>query len=283
MREKEHLVPLSQEKLFAEMPRLQQELGALIVPTLGVPITPNPPGHLFPRVKQVMDAHLDTMRQHAAEVVPFIFDPKLEAIPQTRADEVTPYWGNDYFPAGDARLAYAVVARYRPRLIIEIGSGSSTKFMRRAVVDHGTGTRIVCIDPQPREDVRAVADEFIPAPLPAVDLSVFDALAPGDVLFMDGSHLVMNGSDCVQFFLNVVPALPPGIWVHLHDVFLPYDYPYQLFIDCKSNEQYMVASLLLHAQDWIPVFPIYYACMRGILPHGGGSFWMRRSPWAEAG
>jgi hypothetical protein len=258
------------------MPALERELGALIVPTLGVPITPNPPGHVFPFVQRVMDAHLDTVRRHAAEVIPYIFDRHLDAIPEERTDEVTPYWRNDYFPPGDARLAYAVVSRYRPKLIVEIGCGNSTKFMRRAAEDHRTGTRIVCIDPKPREDVRPVADQFIEAALPAVDLGVFDALAPGDVLFMDGSHLVMNGSDCVHFFLNVVPALPPGVWVHLHDIFLPYDYPYQLFIDCKSNEQYMLAMLLLHAPAWVPALPIYYACERGILPHGGGSFWMRK-------
>jgi len=111
---------------------------------------------------------------------------------------------------------------------------------------------------------------------------VFSRLRPGDVLFIDGSHLVMNGSDCVRFFLDVLPILPDGVWVHLHDVFLPYDYPYQLFLDCKSNEQYMVAVLLLHSQDWVPVLPIYYGHKPGILPHGGGSFRMRRGRSSDA-
>lgn len=269
---------LSQDELFRRMPELERELGALVVPTLGVPITPNPPGHLFPLVKRAMDAHLGRMRQAAEQVQPFIFAPELDSVPEQKVDDVTPYWGNAYFHPGDARLAYAVVARHRPSLIVEIGCGNSTKFMRRAVRDHRTGTRIVCIDPDPREDVTGVADEFIRASMPTVDLAVFDALRPGDVLFMDGSHLVMNGSDCVQFFLNVLPSLPPGVWVHLHDIFLPYDYPYQLFLDCKSNEQYMLAVLLLSSPEWVPLLPIYYAYQQGILPHGGGSFWMQRRP-----
>lgn len=111
-----------------------------------------------------------------------------------------------------------------------------------------------------------------------VDLAVFDQLESGDVVFMDGSHLVMNGSDCTHFFLNVLPVLPVGIWVHIHDVFLPYDYPYQLFLDCKSNEQYMLAVLFLNSREWVPVLPIYYGYHMGILPHGGGSLWMRRLP-----
>jgi len=143
----------STEELFAQMPRLEAELGALIVPTLGVPIAPNPLDHLFPSVQGAMDRHLDAIRHHASQVVPFIFARDLERIPEDKVDEVTPYWRNEYFHPGDARLAYAVVARYRPRLIGEIGCGNSTKFMRRAATDHGTGSRLVCIDPRPREDI----------------------------------------------------------------------------------------------------------------------------------
>ena len=270
------MATLTQKELFDRMPRLQEELGALIVPTLGVPIVPNPPGTVFPHVKRAMDEHLETMRRYAAEVTPLIFASQLESVPDDAVDDRTPYWNNEYFHRGDARLAYAIVARYRPQLIIEIGCGNSTRFMRRAATDFQTGTRIVCIDPHPRADVGGVADEVIEASMPTVDLRVFERLSPGDVLFMDGSHLAMNGSDCVQFFLNVLPMMPRGIWVHVHDIFLPYDYPYQLFIDCKSNEQYLLAALLLHSPEWVPVLPIYYACAQGILPHGGGSFWMRR-------
>lgn len=142
------------------MPRLEKELGALIVPTLGVPIHPNPFGYIFPHVKKVFDGYLDVMRDYAAEVKEFIFSPKLERVPEDKIDDTTPYWRNDYFPPGDARLTYAIIARYRPRRIIEIGCGNSTKFMRQAIADYDTGTRLICIDPQPREEISKVADEF---------------------------------------------------------------------------------------------------------------------------
>lgn len=268
--------PPSFSELVAVVPLLERELDVLIVPTLGVPIRPGPLGAVFPTLKRIFDSHRCTINSHADEVRDLIFSPKLDSVPQDKSDDVTPYWGNAYFQPGDARLAYAVVARYQPSQIIEIGCGNSTKFLRRAVDDYQLATRITCIDPHPREDIAKVADEFHQATLPTIDLDVFSRLKAGDVLFLDGSHLVMNGSDCVHFFLNILPELPKGVWVHLHDIFLPYDYPSQLFIDCKSNEQYTLAMLFLFSQEWVPVLPIYYAYREGILPHGGGSLWMKR-------
>ncbi len=268
--------PPTFSELVAMMPTLEKELDALIVPTLGVPIQPGPLGAVFPSLKKVFDGHRGAISSHADEVRDLILSPKLEAVPQDKMDDVTPYWGNPYFHPGDARLAYAVVARYQPSRIIEIGCGNSTKFMRRAIDDYQLATKITCIDPQPREDIAKVAHEFHQATLPTVDVGIFNQLKKGDVLFLDGSHLVMNGSDCVHFFLNILPELPKGVWVHLHDIFLPYDYPHQLFIDCKSNEQYTLAMLFLFSQEWVPVLPIYYAYREGILPHGGGSLWMKR-------
>jgi len=268
--------PPSYPDLLKVMPRLEEALGVLMVPTLGVPIRPNPPGYVFSPVQAVFDSYRGVMQGYAADVMEYIFSPRLESIPESQIDDVTPFWNNGYFPAGDARLTYAVIARFRPRLIIEIGCGNSTKFMRQAALDYATGSRIICIDPQPRADITMVADDFHQANLTTVDLRMFDQLGSGDVLFVDSSHLVMNGSDCVQFFLNILPALVRGVWVHLHDIFLPYDYPYELFVNCKSNEQYMLAVLFLHSREWVPVLPIYYAHQLGILPHGGGSLWMRR-------
>lgn len=254
----------------------EEGLDAWITPRLGFSITPNPLGQVFPLVEKKFESFHDTMRQHARELIPFIQSPKLTAIPENKTDEVTPYWLNDYFHQGDARLAYAMVACHRPKLIIECGCGNSTKFMRRAAQDYQTGTRIVCIDPEPRANIKGVADAFHQASATTIDPEFFDQLQPGDFLFIDGSHLVMNGSDCVHLFLNVLPRLKPGVWVHIHDVFLPHDYPYELHVECRYNEQYMLAQLFLYSNDWTPAVPIYYGHRKGILPYGGGSFWMRK-------
>lgn len=257
-------------------PAFEQALDVWITPRLGFSIKPNPFGQIFPLLAQRFESHRNAMRQHATEVLPFIQSPKLASIPRDKMDEVTPYWSNDYFHPGDARLAYAMVARYRPQRIIECGCGNSTKFLRQAATDYQTGTKIFCIDPEPRANIRGVADQFQQASTTTVDPMFFDQLEAGDFLFIDGSHLVMNGSDCVHLFLNVLPRLRHGVWVHFHDIFLPHDYPYELHINCRYNEQYMLAQLFLYSQEWLPALPIYYAHKQGILPHGGGSFWMRR-------
>jgi hypothetical protein len=266
----------SYSELKPIIPHLERALGVWIIPTLGVEISPNLPGYEFPLLRRLFDGYLPLMKQYAAEVRDLIFSPELESVPHDEVDDVTPFWGNVYFHPGDARLAYAVVARYRPATIIEVGCGHSTRFMRRAIHDHATGTRLVCIDPAPRASIAHVADEIHPVSCTSLDPALFTRLVAGDILFLDGSHLVMNGSECTHLFLNVIPQLPDGVWVHLHDVFLPYDYPYDLHIACRYNEQYLLAMLLLYGHDWVPVFPIYYGYQMGILPHGGGSFWMRK-------
>lgn len=268
--------PPSYSALKPLIPHLERALGAWIVPALGFSISPNLPGYEFPLLKRLFESYLPVMRRYANEVHDLIFSPKLEAVPQQEIDAITPFWGNDYFHPGDARLAYAVVARYRPATIIEVGCGHSTRFMRRAIQDYETRTRLVCIDPAPRAPIAQIADEIHPISCTSVDPTLFDCLKAGDILFVDGSHLVMNGSECTHLFLNVIPRLPDGVWVHLHDVFLPYDYPYDLHISCRYNEQYLVAMLFLYGQDWVPVLPIFYGYQMGILPHGGGSFWMRK-------
>jgi ADP-heptose:LPS heptosyltransferase len=263
-------------KLKAIYPKFEEALDAWITPRLGFSIQPNSFDQIFPLVEQRFESQLEMMRQHAAEVIPFIQSPKLAAIPRDKVDEVTPYWTNDYFHPGDARLAYAMVARYRPQRIIECGCGNSTKFMRRAATDYQTGTQILCIDPEPRANIQGVADQFHQASTTTMDPAFFDQLAADDFLFVDGSHLVLNGSDCVHLFLNVLTRLRPGVWVHFHDIFLPHDYPYELHVSCRYNEQYMLAQLFLYSQEWLPALPIYYAHKKKILPHGGGSFWMRK-------
>lgn len=136
-----------------------------------------------------------------------------------------PYWDNDWFSGLDAvSLAAFLVAR-RPARYIEIGSGFSTKFCRWVVKHHNLDTRIISIDPHPRAEIDDLCDEIIRSPLEACDQSVFDQLEANDILFFDGSHRVLQNSDVTVFFLEVLPRLKPGVIIHVHDIFLPYDYP----------------------------------------------------------
>ena len=163
-----------------------------------------------------------------------------------RGDAATtePAWINGFLPGLDAAALYGALALRPPETYVEVGSGNSTRFARRAIRDHSLRTRIVSIDPHPRVEVDVIADRVIRAPLESVDLSLLAGLRPGDILFLDGSHRSFMNSDVTVAFLEVLPRLARGVRVHLHDICLPYDYPPGTE-DFYYSEQYVLAAYLL--------------------------------------
>ncbi len=168
-----------------------------------------------------------------------------EASLQAMGDEPppAPRWAQDWFPTLDAAAAYAMVRAWGPKRIIEVGSGHSTRFMKRAVDDGGLATHITAIDPAPNRFVDHLDIEFIKGTLGTVGLDVFADLAAGDILFIDSSHILMPGSDVDDLFNRVMPTLPAGALVHIHDIFLPDDYPMP-WAWRGYNEQLAVAPIL---------------------------------------
>ncbi len=154
-----------------------------------------------------------------------------------------PRWDQDWFPRLDAAVAYAMARTRKPGRIVEVGSGHSTRFFARAAADGGSDTRITAIDPAPRADLQGMTIEHLATPVEDAGPEVFSALAAGDFLVVDSSHVLMPGTD-VDFLLNrVLPALPQGVLVHFHDIFLPDDYPPQW--DWRGyNEQLGVSALM---------------------------------------
>jgi len=163
----------------------------------------------------------------------------LEAIGS--APPPAPRWNQDWFPRLDAAAAYAMVRSLRPRRIVEVGSGHSTRFLARAVADGRLDTRITAIDPRPRASLAGLGIEWLATPVQRV--AAFPPLGAGDILFIDSSHQVKPGSD-VEFLLKaVLPLLPAGVRVHFHDIFIPDDYPPQ-WEWRRYNEQAAVAALI---------------------------------------
>lgn len=149
----------------------------------------------------------------------------------------------DWFPRLDALAAYAMVREAKPMRIVEIGSGHSTRFLARAIADGGLGTRLTCIDPKPRADIAALNVDHRATTLEDADPALFAELKAGDILFIDSSHVAMPGSDVDQLFLDILPALPAGVIVHVHDIFLPDAYPVR-WLWRGYNEQLLVGALL---------------------------------------
>jgi Methyltransferase domain len=170
-----------------------------------------------------------------------------------------PRWRQDWFPRLDAAVAYALVRERRPARIVEVGSGHSTRFLARAVIDGGLSTEITAVDPAPRAVLRGLPVTWLATTATEPAPSPFRALGPGDMLFIDSSHILMPGSD-VDFLLNeVIPVLPAGVAVHFHDIFLPDDYP-QAWSWRGYNEQLAVGPLL--AGGWDVLFASHYVATR---------------------
>jgi hypothetical protein len=207
-------------------------------------------------IEKIMSAREDAFREMIAAIDGYAGD--LEAI--GGEPPPAPRWRQHWFPRLDAAAAYTVVRRRGPARLVEVGAGHSTRFFARAVADGGHATRIAVIDPAPRADIDRLGVEALRGTLQGVGDAPFAALAPGDVVSIDSSHILMPGTD-VDILLNrVLPALPAGVLVHIHDVFLPDDYP-PAWSWRGYNEQLGVAALV-HGGGWRILWSSRYVTTR---------------------
>lgn len=174
-----------------------------------------------------------------------------------------PRFDQDWFPRLDAAAAYAMVRRTAPRRILEIGSGHSTRFLARAIGDGDLATRLTCIDPAPRASLEGLAVEWLRALLQDAPQARFTELGPGDVLFVDSSHILMPGTDVDRVLNQILPTLAAGTIVHVHDIFLPDAYPTS-WAWRGYNEQSAIAALL-QGEGYDLLFASHYVASR----HGG--------------
>jgi len=162
---------------------------------------------------------------------------------ETPPESPEPCWFNHWLGALDSVTLFSLLCLHNPKRYFEIGSGWSTKFARKAITNHKLRTKIASLDPYPRAEIDPLCDNVIREPLEDADLSVFDKLEAGDILFVDGSHHCCMNSDVAVFFLDVLPRLKAGVFVQFHDIFLPYDYPPEW--KCYYSEQYLLAVYIL--------------------------------------
>jgi hypothetical protein len=177
-----------------------------------------------------------------------------------QAPPPAPRWDQDWFPRLDGAMAYVLTRELRPARIVEIGSGHSTRFFARAIADGRLATRLTAIDPAPRAALAGLPVEWLRDAVPNVGMAPFAALASGDFLVIDSSHVLMPGSD-VDFLINrVLPLLPLGVLVHLHDIFLPDDYPAEW--DWRGYNEQLGVAALLSGGTWQVRFASHYVATR---------------------
>lgn len=166
------------------------------------------------------------------------------------------YLHNGYYPTPDAEIYASMILDTRPGSIIEIGGGFSTLIARKTVAAAGLKCTITVVDPSPRTDVRAAVDTVIGAAVEDLDFPAL-GIHPDTLFFIDSSHICRPGGDLAHLYCTILPALPTGVVVQVHDVFLPYDYPpvYQQWL---YGEQYLLRAILSHSRRYEVLFTTHH-------------------------
>ena len=200
--------------------------------------------------------------------------------------------GNPQFSWSDAAVLRAMLTAKRPARMIEVGSGFSSAQALDTSDTRGIDTEFTFIDPytdrllstlRPGDRTRA---HVIAQPVQDVDAAVFSALASGDFLFIDSTHVAKAGSDVNHLYFTVLPSLASGVWVHVHDIFWPFEYPQEWFDEGRAwNEVYLLRALLTFTRAFrIELFSDFVAkrepesfapFVNPQMRDGQGSIWLR--------
>jgi len=187
-------------------------------------------------------------------------------------------------------VAYCMVRHFQPDLIIEVGSGFSSLVSGEAAAKNNSSA-LICIEPFPKEFLKQGfpgLHSLIEKRVEDVDLNFFSQLGSGDILFIDSSHTVKIGGDVNYLFLELLPRLKPGVIVHVHDIFLPFEYRRDWVMDEFRfwTEQYLLQAFLSFNSEFEVLMANSYlshyykedlkAAFPSLASWGGGSFWMRR-------
>ena len=188
----------------------------------------------------------------------------------------------------DSSVYYELIRHLAPDRIIEIGGGYSTQLAGKALAANEKGM-LTCVEPYPEDRlVRAnLSVELIQKRVEELDVDFFSRLEANDILFIDSSHTVKFGSDVCFEFLELLPRLKPGVWIHVHDIFFPHDYPVDWLLNRRLalNEQYLLEAFLSFNEAFSTQLANYWLCLdqpddvARLWPsskNSGASFWMKR-------
>ena len=182
---------------------------------------------------------------------------ELANIDGPRTDPLEFHLSNDSFGSGDAEFLYQLIRDKKPKRVFEIGSGHSTLMARSAISRNsrempGYSCTHICIEPYEAPWLERAVTQVLRKRVEDVDRALFDELEENDVLFVDSSHIIRPQGDVVTEYLQILPALRPGVIVHVHDIFSPRDYPAEWVLDrfWLWNEQYLLEALLSNTDCW---------------------------------
>ena len=225
----------------------------------------------------------------------FSYQDELMLVPIDRSEEYLGFYHRNHsFENADAEMLYNMVRYHKPRKVIEIGSGYSTRMMKLALdknKDEGRSSKHVCIEPYEMPWLEQLGvDDVVREKVEDVDPHIFDQLEAGDILFIDSSHVLRTAGDVFVEYLHILPSLKPGVLVHIHDIFLPYEYPKSWIVNERRfwTEQYILQAFLVCNPDFEILSAVHWLSrdhselLAVVCPAyrklGGapGSFWIRR-------
>jgi hypothetical protein len=252
-------------------------------------------GHGLPPHKQLYDI-IDAERNTYRALIDAALSNQNEIAEIQDSSKVTdsklPGWNNGFLPGIDIIAIYTMISYYKPKRYVEVGSGNSTKVAFKVKQEQHNSLEITSIDPMPRAEIDQLADVVIRKPFEDIDYQKVLNLEAGDILFIDNSHRILPNSDSMVFYMEIFPQLNKGVIVHIHDIYLPYDYP-QFMCDRFYTEQYGLAMYVMaNPQRYKTIFPCYFVSedeelakqLEPIWNHDnlkeverhGGSYWLQR-------
>jgi predicted O-methyltransferase YrrM len=226
----------------------------------------------------------------------FNYNEEVVRFPMEKSGELEFYYNNGLYCSGDAEFLYSMVRHYKPRKMIEIGCGSSTLMVQNAIrqnklEDTEYEFQHICIEPYEQPWLEKLPVEVIRKRVETIDKSFFQQLEANDILFIDSSHIIRPQGDVLFEYLEILPTLKPGVIIHVHDIFMPKDYPDDwVFVHTFWNEQYLLEAFLTfnskfrilgalnylshhHRQEFIDKCPIFAKQSHREV----GAFWMVKS------
>jgi predicted O-methyltransferase YrrM len=236
-------------------------------------------------------------REQLSLLAQFNYQQELSAVPYKKpANALLFFYDNPSLGPADAEYLYCMVRHFKPRRLIEIGSGYST-LMAKHALDKNKSEIInyacdhICIEPYEMPWLEKAGVEVIRKRVEEVDMSLFTSLGKNDILFIDSSHMVRPQGDVLFNFLEILPSLNAGVIIHVHDIFSPRDYTRKHLVEDVLfwNEQYVLEAFLscnegfkiLGALNYLKNH--HFAEMTQKLPllkahpaHEPGSFWIRK-------
>jgi len=236
-------------------------------------------GGLFDR--EAMLGFLERITGYARE-----FDPPVEG---DRDDPHGFFWGNPAFSRTDAMAYYCVLREVRPQRVVEIGAGYSTLVADQAIKANGQG-EVVVVEPYPKAFLRKLAavSRIIEQPVQEMaEAELVDLINGSQVWFIDSTHTVKTGSDCLYIYLKIMPQITSDVICHSHDIFMPFGMPPKWALERNIfwTEQYLLHAYLLdnpkarilfgsaYLHKTMPLASEQFMC--GRYPGGGGSLWYR--------